>query len=156
MDHDKLLMQMPERRPRSGADIGDLPQEAVIAMTYTPMQRQGSAKFEPGAALSRGTLYPGLELPLGNNYNVQPVRMTPLSELQALHFSITELSLYLDTHCSDREALALLRAYQKAYREKREEYVKRFGPLSKQDVVCSDGYDWTDDPWPWELGRRDI
>ena len=155
MDFDKLLMQMPERGMRQGAAVGDLPPEAVIGMTYTPMQRTNSQKYEPGAALSRGTLYPGLEMPWCNNFNVKQVQMTPLGELQALDFCITDLSLYLDTHPEDREALALLRAYQKAHQEKLDMFVRRYGPMTQHNVSDSDSYDWINDPWPWELGRRD-
>lgn len=158
MDLDKLLMQMPERARRQGAEVGDLPCEATIGMTYTPMQRGGSAKYEPCEALSRGTLHKGLELPLFNNFNVRPVAMTPLGELQALHFCITELTLYLDVHPDDREALELLRAYQKAYKEKREMYVRRYGPLNKREMTDGGEHDWISNPWPWEYGanaRRD-
>lgn len=157
MDLDKLLVGMPERTRRGGADVGDLPCEAVIGMTYTPMQRCGSEKYEPMAALSRGTLFPGLELPWFNNYNVRHVAKTPLGEMQALDFCIVELSLYLDTHPGDREAVEMLQAYRKAYKDVRKAYVRRYGPVSKSDVTETNEYEWINDPWPWEIGaaRRD-
>lgn len=154
MDLEKLLMQINSGSPATGAAVGDLPCEATIGMTYTPLQRGGSEKFEPQEALSRGTLYPGLEMPWMNNFNVTGVPKTPLGELQALDFCVVELGLYLDTHPNDSEALELYRAFQLAYKEKREAYVRRYGPLSTQDIVDSDEYNWISDPWPWDVTRR--
>lgn len=154
MDLEKLLMQINSGSPATGAAVGDLPCEATIGMTYTPLQRGGSEKFEPQEALSRGTLYPGLEMPWMNNFNVAGVPKTPLGELQALDFCVVELGLYLDTHPNDSEALELYRAFQLAYKEKREAYVRRYGPLSTQDIVDSDEYNWISDPWPWDVTRR--
>lgn len=154
MDLEKLLMQINSGCPAPGAAVGDLPCEATIGMAYTPMQRSDSAKFEPQEALSRGTLYPGLEMPWLNNFNVTGVPKTPLGELQALDFCIVELGLYLDTHPEDSEALSLYRAFQLAYKQKREEYVKRFGPISKHDITDDDEYSWISDPWPWDATRR--
>jgi spore coat protein JB len=137
-----------------GAEMGDLPCEAPIAMTYTPWQRRGSRKFTAGEALDRGTLYPGLELPLFNNYNVRNVAMGPMGELQALDFAITELVLYLDTHRNDMEAFQLFKKYVAAFKDKREAYMKTIGPLMQMDAADFDRYTWTDDPWPWDYTER--
>ncbi len=151
----EMAVDMDKQRNRCGcnvrgAAIGDLPREAAIGMAYTPMQRVGSDMYDPLAALSRGTLFPGLELPLGNRYNVHHLEATPLRELQAVDFAIVELVEYLDTHAGDTEAYALLEQYHAAYKQMREAYVKRYGPLSKYDLTGANRYQWINDPWPWE------
>lgn len=155
---EKKTEKMPETSPGKGfvrgAEMGDLPCEAPIAMTYTPWQRSNSPKFSAGEALDRGTLWPGLELPWKNNYAVRNVANGPLGELQALEFALVELALYLDTHPKDTEAFQLFKKYAKAYHDKKMAYVKAYGPIVKADSAEADRWTWIDDPWPWEYSDR--
>ena len=43
---------------------GRLPAMAPLANPYVPFQLEDPPKYEPRKALVRGTLYPGLDLPL--------------------------------------------------------------------------------------------
>ena len=61
-----------------------------------------------------------------------------------------DLTLYLDTHRDDREALELYRRYQQLLEKVRAEYQKCFGPLNHGTPQTSESYQWLDDPWPWE------
>ncbi len=78
---------------------------------------------------------------------------TPETELMALHFVITELGLYLDTHKNDKEALDVLVKYIKLYKEGYERYVKLYGPLELTDTTIAD-FSWVNNPWPWDFAER--
>lgn len=133
---------------------GRLPAMAPLANPYVPFQLENPPKYGAQKGLVRGTLFPGLDLPFMGMVNKKELPVTPLSELQALGFAIQELALYLDTHQDDREALELYRNYQELYRKGREEYAKTHGPLNHGVVSQAEGYDWLDDPWPWEFAKN--
>ena len=145
----------PEQNGRTvrGAAPGDLPRRAPIAMTYTPLQREPENTFAPMQALERGTLFPGLDLPLCNNYNAAELARTPMTETQALCFAAHELGLYLDTHPEDEEALRAYRTLRQAANEQTAEFSRRYYPLTTaQNTGSSARYVWVDDPWPWQRG----
>lgn len=145
---------MKERPHTRGAELGDLPCDAPIGMTYTPMQRRNSPRFTAGEALDRGTLWPGLELPWKNNFSVRSVSNTPLGEVQALDFALVELGMYLDTHPDDTDAIMLFRQYAKAYEEKKAAYEEAYGPLKMSSAGKGDRWNWIDNPWPWDYSDR--
>lgn len=135
---------------QSGAE-GRLPAMAPLANPYVPFQLENPPKYEARKGLVRGTLFPGLDLPFMGMVNAKELPVTPMSEMQALHFAVQELALYLDTHRDDREALELYRSYQQMYEKCRAEFMRKRGPLNHQHVSQAEGYDWLDDPWPWEF-----
>ena len=136
---------------REAAYQGRLPAMAPLANPYVPFQLENPPKYEAKKALTRGTLFPGLDLPFLGVVNQDSLPATTLAELQALDFAIVELALYLDTHREDQEALEVYRKYQELYDRCREVYEKKYGPLNH--ISARDGgYAWLDDPWPWELG----
>lgn len=143
----------PEKTETCGCD-GRLPALAPLANPYVPFQLENPPRYEAQKALARGTLFPGLDLPFMGMVNQSETAPTPLMELQALNFALYELALYLDTHRDDQEALSLYRNYQQLYRQGREEYVRRFGPLTHGELSDGDGYAWLDDPWPWEYSAN--
>lgn len=49
-----------------GCKEGTLPDCAPLAMAYVPMQRSVKPVYSTAEALSRGTLFPGLDLPFMN------------------------------------------------------------------------------------------
>jgi spore coat protein JB len=112
-----------------------MPESAPLANPYVPFQRENPPKYEPSRGLIRGTLFPGLDLPFLGKVNTRELNQTPMTQLQALGFAVQELALYLDTHRDDREALEVYRAYQQMYRQCREQYESKHGPLNHQ---------WTD------------
>lgn len=133
---------------------GRLPASAPLANAYVPFQMENPPKYEARKALVRGTLFPGLDLPFMGMVNQKEKPVTPLTELQTLAFAVQELALYLDTHREDREALELYRSYQQMYDRCREEYRRRHGPLNHMHPSDSEGYDWLEDPWPWEYCKN--
>ena len=128
---------------------GRLPAQAPLANPYVPFQMAQPPRYEAAKGIIRGTLYPGLDLPLMGEENTRPLPDTPLANLQMLAFAIQELALYLDTHREDQEALELYRKYQEIYHKSMMEYSMKCGPLN-HGMPTEGPYRWLDDPWPWE------
>ena len=124
---------------------GRLPASAPLANPYVPFQAQNPPKYDMRKGMVRGTLYPGLDLPFMGMVNKNTKKVTPMTELQALAFSIQELALYLDTHRDDCDALELYRSYQKRYKECMEEYQKNRGPLNHRTPYHGPTYAWLDE-----------
>lgn len=147
MDSKKMVQQ---------GGYGRLPATAYLANPYVPFQIEDPPKYEPKLAIIRGTLFPGLDLPFMNMVNQKELPMTPMAELQTMGFILQELALYLDTHRDDKEAFEVFRSFQKLYAKGREKYEKECGPLTHMSAM-DDGYDWLNDPWPWEYaGNREV
>ncbi len=73
-----------------------------------------------------------------------------LWRVAALNFSITDSTLYLDSHPQDQEALAYYQRQRDAYAAAVAEYENKFGPLTIFGNDC-DTWTWTEASWPWEL-----
>ena len=129
---------------------GRLPSCAPLAMSYTPVQDSAVPAYDAAKALSRGTLFPGLDLPFMNMVNKGDLTGTPLGELMALDFVAHELHLYLDTHCDDGEAFEMLQNVLKLAKEAHERYAKLYGPLMPHDLKNAKSFTWLRNPWPWD------
>ena len=147
---------MKPRRRQQNAECacGRLPAMAPLANPYVPFQQENPPKYEPRYGLIRGTMFPGLDLPFQGRVNTKELNVTPMTELQALAFAVQELALYLDTHRDDREALEVYRTYQQMYRQCREQYAEKYGPLNHKMPDNCNEYRWLDDPWPWEYCKN--
>ena len=129
---------------------GTLPGDtAPLAMAYVPMQKSANPAYETAEALSRGTLFPGLDLPFMNIVN-DTKKLTPITELMAIDFIVDELELYLDSHQNDKEAFAMYQTFLALAKEARERYVKKYGPVTQSDMLCMKSTCWLNDPWPWD------
>lgn len=132
---------------------GKLPGKcASMVFPYVPMQCENPERYDHQDGMSAGTLFPGLNLPF---FKTMKTRMNcdnkALCELMALHFAITELGLYLDTHKDDREALRLYREYAALASEGKKRYEAIYGPLQQQNLSRDrDSWSWIENPWPWE------
>ncbi len=133
--------------------FGSLPDPATLAAAYIPMQESADPAYPADRALSRGTLFPGLDLPFMNMVNPD-LAQGPAAEMMAIDFVTDELELYLDTHRADREAFALYQTMLALQKEARERYVRACGPIQQSDQLGMDSYDWLKGPWPWEACRR--
>ena len=93
-------------------------------------------------------------------------RRQMLKEIDEVSFAVNDLTLYLDTHPLDTEALTLFSEAAKKRKQLLESYAKDYEPLTV-DCVCPDtgnetdaytGYagqkhfTWSDGPLPWEGG----
>lgn len=118
-------------------------------MAYVPMQKSAVPSYEAGEALTRGTLFPGLDLPFMKIVN-DNLKTNPSTELMAIDFVVDELELYLDTHSEDKEAFVMYQAFLSLQKEAHERYVDRFGPVQQCDMLGMNDYAWLRDPWPWD------
>lgn len=134
--------------------MGALPALAPLANPYVPFQQQDARRYTAQKGLVRGTLYPGLDLPFMGSVNKTEKSNTPLHELQALSFALTDLGEYLDTHKNDAEAAELYAKYAAMYETGAKKYEQTHGPLCKQNAVTNGAYRWLSDPWPWELPQN--
>lgn len=133
---------------------GSLPACAPLAVPYIPMQQEGCETYDAKMGLIRGTIYPALDLPFMKTENKHIKSDTPMHELQAISFAINELSLYLDTHQNDAEALSLFRSYVQMYHQCVMQYEKLYGPLTVQQAGLAGTYNWLTAPWPWEYDEN--
>lgn len=140
---------MDKNKNDSSYRYGSLPGDAPLAAAYVPMQRSVAPAYDANEALSRGTLFPGLDLPLMNIVN-NNLKCTPLTEMMAIDFVVDELELYQDTHCDDAEAFAMYQTFLALQKEAKERYVKLCGPVSQSDMLGMRSYTWLNNPWPWD------
>ena len=145
---------MEANRPDDGRyRLGSLPNPAPLAAAYVPMQDGTEPSYAANEALSRGTLFPGLDLPFMNIVNPD-LEETPMTEMMAIDFVVDELELYLDTHAGDREAFAMYQKMLAMQKEARERYVRMCGPIQQKDQLGMDRYVWLNGPWPWEFSKN--
>ncbi|RDU36318.1 spore coat protein CotJB [Neobacillus piezotolerans] len=75
-----------------------------------------------------------------------------MEQLQAVDFVLVELTLYLDTHPTDQEAIQQFNHYAKERKKLKKLYESQYGPLMQYGNSFS-GYpwNWDDAPWPWQI-----
>lgn len=134
-----------------GGTQGWLPPCGDLASPYVPNLEPLPERYSHTDALNNGTLFPALNLPFHLKVNAENVVTTPLNELQALEFVITELGLYLDTHPDDEEAFFVYKQYVDLEKKAREAYARNKDPLFQTDSAKHDSFAWVRDPWPWHL-----
>jgi len=141
----------------SGCDYknGKLKKCAPLAASYIPMQQENPPMYSNNDGLTRGTLFPGLDLPFMNITNKSnPCAGTPLGELMALSFAVKELNLYLDTHPEDGEAFEVFKSLSQLLKAGKATYSATCGPIDVESVSNSNSYTWLNDPWPWEYVEK--
>ncbi|WP_217586212.1 spore coat protein CotJB [Lentibacillus saliphilus] len=75
-----------------------------------------------------------------------------LEDIQAVDFVLVELTLYLDTHPNDWDAIEQFNHYAKKSKALKSEFEKQFGPLMQYGRSYSNyPWDWNDTPWPWQV-----
>ena len=137
------------------AGQGFLPACAPLANPYVPYQQSNPDAYAPAQAFVRGTLFSGLDLPFMGMVNSQMKTETLLNRLQTLSFALTELGLYLDTHGSDKDAVALFQSYRDMYDELVAQYESQYGPLTMMQAADGESFDWTNNPWPWDYSQKE-
>lgn len=74
-----------------------------------------------------------------------------LLNIQAIGILAIDLHLFLDTHPGDAEALEEYLKVNEYYKHLKNDYEKRFGPLTSSGTKNSDDQlKWISDPWPWK------
>lgn len=77
-------------------------------------------------------------------------REQALRKVQMYSFALDDTGLFLDTHPTNKAALAFFEDTQKKYVEAVAEYELQFGPLTMKDTDTERGWAWVETPWPWE------
>ena len=79
-----------------------------------------------------------------------------LHEISKVDFAVVEMTLYLDTHPHEREAIAYLNHYVKLKNQLEKEYSYKYEPMSVSLACESDDnkWMWALAPMPWEGGCR--
>ena len=147
------MNEMEARSRECGFKCGKMPGCAPLAVGYVPCQQDNRPAYENSKALVRGTLFPGLDLPLGNKVNDSAANV-PAAELMSIDFAAHDLSLYLDTHPEDAEAFAVYQDLLRLSEEGTKRYVRMYGPVCKKDLAAAKQYTWLNGPWPWETETR--
>lgn len=77
-----------------------------------------------------------------------------LHDIGVLSFVVIELSLYLDTHPTDRNAMEYYNHYNRLANQARQEYSAKYTPLtlSCADASTCNDWQWALAPMPWEGG----
>lgn len=66
-------------------------------------------------------------------------------------FMLDDIQLFLDTHPSNRKALAAYNNYRRLYEAAKQEYEAAYGPVNAMSQPeDSDTWLWSTTPWPWE------
>lgn len=86
-----------------------------------------------------------------NNNGMNNDRRELLEQIRAIQFMTVDLNLYLDTHPDDHRALHEYNQYVCQLRALKNEYERRYGPLTNFGYSLSQyPWRWIDEPWPWE------
>jgi len=76
---------------------------------------------------------------------------TLLHKIMQTDFACIDLHLYLNTHPSDTDAIALYNKYGMEVKTLTQEYEKKIGPLSYAAPSNEKHFDWINMPWPWQI-----
>ncbi|MCC2683160.1 MAG: spore coat protein CotJB [Paenibacillaceae bacterium] len=75
-----------------------------------------------------------------------------LCELQTADFVLVELSLFLDTHPQDMEALRQFNQFEQKRQQLAAQYELQYGPLLQFGHSFSRyPFQWVETPWPWQV-----
>lgn len=87
------------------------------------------------------------------NQNMNMNRSQLWNWLNEVSFAVTEISLYLDTHPDDEEALSFFHHYNEERKKALNLYSANYSPLTLNSVQQDDDHwKWALEPWPWEGG----
>ncbi len=76
-----------------------------------------------------------------------------LKKVQEADFFALELQLYLNTHPDCAKTLALYEKAVKKAKELRKEYETTYGPLTATSTPAKLPWQWSRNPWTWEIER---
>ena len=140
-------------------------QEAHLAIASIPVQQWGSL-YDEKEALSIGTVFRDLNKPFfvaeiekkdlkeaAPKSEEQREREELLTKITETSFVLDDLTLYLDTHVNDSQALDMYRQKTQERNELKKQFASKFYPLTRDCMIyCEHGgeFCWQDGPMPWE------
>lgn len=78
-------------------------------------------------------------------------REEALRRVQQYGFMTDDIRLFLNTHPGCEGALDALQRYIALEKAEKEEFEKRYGPLTLEAMESRCAYDWIACPWPWHV-----
>lgn len=140
-----------------------------LAIASVPCQKWGTP-YDPETALIKGTVFPELNKPFykadsmdekpewtkcaSGKTGEQEEREALLKQIYEVSFVVNDLTLYLDTHKEDSEALDMFAQSSMQRTQLMEDFAARFYPLTQACMAKSGSgemkFNWTDGPMPWE------
>lgn len=84
--------------------------------------------------------------------NNQNERYRLMQKITKVGFALDDITLYLDTHPSDADAMDYYRHMNELYLKLQKEYEDHFGPLTQNGGSNSRCWQWATEKWPWERG----
>lgn len=88
------------------------------------------------------------------NGNMLAERKQLLHDIGVIDFVVVEMTLYLDTHPTDKEAMEYLSHYVRMKNQAMRKYAIKYGPLqiSNTDEAMDHEWKWATQDWPWNGG----
>jgi len=75
-----------------------------------------------------------------------------LEQLQAVDFALVDLTLYLDTHPDDNQAVQQFNQLARQRKRLKKLYESSYGPLQQYgNSYSSYPWSWDNTPWPWQV-----
>lgn len=146
--------------------------ENSLAAASVPVQQWGEL-YEDSEAFCTGTIFRDLDKPFfaaeektcrcAERMDVSGLTPTEVQKEELLckisrtGFVLDDLTLYLDTHENDRQAMAMYLQKLREKKEYMEEFAGKYYPLTKNCILAvqeeaSDMFPWVKGPKPWEGG----
>ncbi len=73
-------------------------------------------------------------------------------QIQQVDFALVELTLYLDTHPNDAQAIQQFNELTAQSKKLKHQYEQAFGPLLQfGGSFSSYPWNWNKAPWPWQM-----
>lgn len=73
--------------------------------------------------------------------------------IDQVSFAVVDISLYLDTHPKDEDAINYFNHYSGLRRRALKEYEENYGPLTIDTARPEQTWQWATQKWPWEGGN---
>lgn len=86
------------------------------------------------------------------NTNNHMKRFRLFQWINMVSFAVNDITLYLDTHPCDEEAITCFNHFMKLRNEALNEYERCYGPLLLDTAKPTCVWDWSTQPFPWERG----
>jgi len=147
--------------------------ENHLAIVNIPIQKWGKL-YSQEEALNIGTIFHDLNMPffaaeavMGDKSPIASGAVNPaktkeqseceelMTKINQIGFYLDDLTLYLDTHDNDAQAIQLYHEKIKENEEIRKQFAQKYYPLTKQCIpYCINenetAFCWQDGPMPWE------
>ena len=146
--------------PLSETRINYMPNIDPFMMQFLNQNNNNAQKnqiSEPYEGFIRGNIYRNLydqyKNYKPNNLNSGSEQENMLNQWQQYNFVLEDLKLYLDVNPDNKNILDLYQKYLKIANDIKEQYEKKYGPVTCDSnvILNSNNWNWLDGPWPWEV-----